>query len=253
MKTSVQWIDYFKENLQVKRIDWRQAPRISPEEIRVVLKSLQAWQLGETSDGKHLLQASRKYADKTGDAFYVQAVELFIKEEQKHGHNLGRYLDLIDKPRIKKNWGDSLFRKIRYYNSSMEWWTLAVITVESAAQIFYQSLKDATQCPLLKQIATDILADEAQHICFQTERLFIIFQSKTAAGRNFAYRFYRFFFLATSLVVWMAHRKLFKAGGNNFSRYFSKMKLKSSKTVGRLKTELSENYVSANLKSIFQN
>jgi hypothetical protein len=34
----------------------------------------------------------------------------------------------------------------------METWTLAVIVVESAAQIFYQSLKDATGCRLLKQI-----------------------------------------------------------------------------------------------------
>jgi hypothetical protein len=53
----------------------------------------------------------------------------------------------------------------------MELWTVAVIIVESTAQIFYQALKDATKCTLLKQICTDILIDEAYHITFQTERL----------------------------------------------------------------------------------
>lgn len=253
MKTSVQWVNYFKENLQVIRIDWNQPASISEKEISVVLKSLQAWQLGETSDGKHLLKASKKYAAKIDDTFYLKAVELFIKEEQKHGNNLGRYLDIINRPRIKKNWGDTLFRKIRYFNSSMKLWTIAVITVESAAQIFYQSLKDATNCKLLKQICTDILIDEAPHIQFQRERLSIIFQSKTIAGRFFSYRFYKIFFLFTSLVVWIGHRKLFAAGGNNFKKYFIKMSIKSSKTVGRLKPDLNETYSSGILKNIFQN
>src|SRR5579862_4766175 len=157
MKTSEQWVNHFKENLQTKRIDWRQHATISEKEMAVVLSSLQAWQLGETSDGQHLLKASKKYAANIGDAFYVRAVELFIKEEQKHGNNLGKYLDIINQPRIKKNWGDTLFRKIRYMQSSMELWTIAVITVESAAQLYYQSLKTATHCQLLKQICTDIL------------------------------------------------------------------------------------------------
>jgi len=253
MKTSIQWVDYFKKNLGVNRVDWTQSPVITEKEIRVILKSLQAWQLGETSDGNHLLNATRKYAEAIGDGYYVRAVELFIQEEQKHGRNLGRYLDLIHKPRIQKNWGDTIFRKIRYYNSSMEWWTLAVIAVESAAQIFYQSLKDATHCPLLQQICTDILIDERQHLRFQQERLSILFQTKTIAARNLAYRFYQFFFLMTSCVVWLAHRKLFRAGGNGFRKYMAKMKFKSEKTIGRLSAEMDERRVSANLKNIFQN
>jgi rubrerythrin len=251
VKTSEQWVEYFKENLQVKRIDWNLSASISEKEIPVVLKSLQAWQLGETSDGKHLLKASKKYAAKIDDGFYVKAVELFIKEEQKHGNNLGRYLDMINCPRIRTNWGDTLFRKIRYFNSSMELWTIAVITVESAAQIFYQSLKDATNCKLLKQICTDILVDEAHHIQFQRERLSIIFQSKTTLGRTFSYQFYKFFFLTTSLVVWIAHKKLFTAGGNDFKKYFIKMKNKSAKIIGRLKPDLNEIHASGNLKNIF--
>ena len=183
------------------------------------------------------MRATSLYADKIGDPCYINAVQLFIKEEQKHGNNLGEYLDLIGEPHIKKDWGDSLFRKVRYFNTSMEWWTLAVISVVSTAQLFYQSLRDATGCHLLKEICTDILIDEAPHIRFQQERLAIIFNSKSLAARNFSYVFYKYFFLATSLVVWMAHKKTFKAGGNSFKRYFRKMKFKCVKTIGRLGLE----------------
>jgi len=252
MRTSQQWVNYFKQNLQVKRIDWTQDPCLSAKELGTVLKSLQAWQLGETSDGKHLVNACKKYAAKINDPYYVKAVELFIKEEQKHGNNLGIYLDMINQPRIKTNWGDTLFRKIRYCNTSMELWTLAVITVESAAQIFYQSMKDATACGLLKQICNDILIDEAAHIQFQHERLLMIYSRKNSFGRNWTYQGYKYFFILTSLLIWFAHKRLFKAGGNNFKKYFRKMMFKSSKTIRRLKYEEVEINISANLKNVFQ-
>jgi hypothetical protein len=243
MRTSQEWVNYFKENMEIKRINWQQPPTITNTELKPVLKALQAWQLGETSDGKNLLRASSSYANKIDDLFYVKAIQLFIKEEQRHGNSLGTYLDMIGQPRIKKNWGDTLFRKVRHLNNSMEWWTLAVISVESTAQIFYQSLKDATQCKLLKEICTDILIDEAAHIQFQMERLAMIFRSKSIVSRRVSYQCYKYFYLFVSLLVWAAHRKLFKAGGNSFKKYYRKMKFKSVKTIGRLKHEIDEKFI----------
>jgi hypothetical protein len=237
MRTSQEWLEHFRQNLQIQRVNWSLSPVISDQELQNVLPSLQAWQLGETSEGKNLLYASTKYAEEIGDHYYPKAVELFIKEEQKHGNNLGKYLDLIHQPRIKKDWGDSLFRRIRYFNSSMELWTLAVITVESTAQIFYQSLKDASNCTLLKQICTDILIDEAAHIDFQYERFLIIYRKKSLLSQTFSSPFYKFFYFSTILVVWFAHKKAFKAGGNDFKKYWAKMSLKFKKTIARLKTD----------------
>ena len=193
--------------------------------------SLQAWQLAETSEGKRLIRAATKHADEIGDPVYVDAVRLFIKEEQKHGENLGKYLDAINRPRIKKSWDDSMFRKVRHLNTNMEMWTLAVLVVESTAQVFYQSLKNATGCRLLKEICTDILIDEACHITFQTERLGIIFHNKNEFSKWWRTIAYKYFFIATSSLVWFAHRKLFKAGGNTFSKYRKKMQLKYVKTL----------------------
>ena len=234
MKTSKKWIEHFDANLSLQRVDWDIAPSISENEISTVLRSMQAWQLGETSDGAHLIHASTIYAKKINDPDYVDAVKLFIKEEQKHGNNLGRYLDAIHKPGIRHDWGDTLFRKIRYFNTSMEIWTLAVITVESAAQVFYQSLKNATGCTLLKQICTDILMDEAYHIDFQTERMAIIFDKKSYISKFICKYIYAIFFFGTSLVVWFAHKKLFKAGGTGFKKYMQKMKYKYFKTLYRI-------------------
>lgn len=237
MKTSKQWFDYFKNNLTVERINWQLQPTVTDKELVPILKSLQAWQLGETSDGSNLLRAGTIYAKKIGDPFYIKSLELFIKEEQKHGENLGKYLDSIGKPRIKKDVGDSMFRKVRHLNTSMESWTLAVITVESAAQIFYQSLKGATNCHLLKEICTDILIDEAPHIQFQNERLLRIYKSKSALSMWCSYQLYHLFFKCTALTIWLFHRRLFKAGNNNFRRFWLKMNLKFEKTIGKLKYE----------------
>lgn len=234
MQNSEDWVRYFSHNLQQHRIDWEITPDLTTNERKNILKSLQAWQLGETSDGSNLIKAATKYAIKLNDDEYVDAIKLFIREEQKHGKNLGKYLDLIGEKRIKKNWGDSLFRKFRGLCCDMEFWTIAVITVEGAAQIFYQCLKDATNCKLLKQICTDILIDEAPHITFQTERLTVIFHQKNKLMKFLTYHYYYAFYFSTSLVVWFAHKKLFKAGGVDFQKYWKKMKMKFKKTIQKL-------------------
>lgn len=249
MKSSHEWLLYFDNNLKQQRINWETQSSITLQEKWNIVTSIQAWQLGETSDGKNLINAATKYANRLNDDFYVDAIKLFIKEEQKHGENLGKYLDAIHYPRIKKNWGDSLFRKVRGLNTSMEWWTLAVINVECTAQVYYQALKDATNCSLLKQICTDILIDEAPHIQFQKERMEIIIAAKPYWQRIIANQFYRLFFYSTALLVWFAHKEVFKAGGVHFIKYLNKMTSKYKKTLGRLdykrREKLNEN------KSVF--
>lgn len=247
MHNSKYWINYFDRNLKNERIDWTIKPALNETEKESILKSLQAWQLGETSEGKNLIDAATKHALQLQDPDYISAIRLFIKEEQKHGNNLGRYLDLIKEERIKKDWGDSMFRKIRGLNNNMEFWTIAVITVESTAQIFYQCLKDATGCKLLKQICTDILVDEAAHITFQIERLSLIYCHKNVLTRFVSYYAYGVFFFSTALVVWFAHAKLFKAGHVNFERYWIKMKLKFNKTIKRLKPQRKNPEIEAHL------
>ncbi|MBD3581232.1 ferritin-like domain-containing protein [Flavobacterium selenitireducens] len=243
--SSQYWTNHFTHNATFERVDWAIQPQLSDGQRKRILKSLQAWQLGETSEGAHLIAAAKKYANRTHDFIFPIAVELFIKEEQKHGHNLGRYLDLIGEKRIEQDWGDSLFRKIRYFNTSMELWTLAVITVESSAQLFYQSLKDATGCPLLKQICDDILIDEERHIDFQAERMLAIYRSHHWSIRWFAFQIYRVFFFSTAAVVWFGHHKVLSVGSPTFGRYMKDMGRKFADTFGliRKETEIAKHLV----------
>jgi hypothetical protein len=119
-----------------------------------------------------------------------------------------------------------LFRKVRYLNASMEIWTLAVLVVESTAQVFYQALKNSTACPLLRQICTDILIDEAFHITFQAQRMNVLFYARKPLQKWLRRSLYKCFFFGVALLVWFAHRRLFRAGGNTLKIYIRKMHYK---------------------------
>ncbi len=235
MRDALQWIDYFELNAVKQRIDWSIKPSITKEEKQCIVTSLKAWQLGETSDGHQLLAAAGKYAKKFKDPHYVNAIRLFIKEEQKHGNNLGLYLDAIGEKRLKHNWGDSLFRWTRHLFTSMELWTLTVITVENAAQLYYQSVKKSTHCLLLKQICKDILIDEAPHIAFQGERMAVIFNNRSKTLQPFILQGYRIFYFVVINIIWMAHKTVFSAAGYNWTTYIKIMHHKYNKTLQRLK------------------
>ena len=240
IRTSLFWKNHFSVNLQKQRVDWNVTPSISDGEKEKILYSMKAWQLGETSDGKHLLAASSLYAEKIGDDEYVNAVKLFIKEEQKHGSNLGKYIDKIGEQRLGSDWGDTLFRKVRYFNRSMELWTITVIIVESAAQIFYAALRDATQCSLLKSICNDILIDEAHHIKFQNERMFIIFRNKSFYNKALSLLFYSTLFFLTIHAIWFAHKKAFLAGNVSMKDFMREMYYKFFKSMQFLHSEQKE-------------
>lgn len=231
IKSSTYWKTHFENNLQQQRIDWAVEPTITQEQKNVLLYSIRAWQLGETGEGTYLLAAAKRSSQNEWDADYMSALRLFIKEEQKHGRNLGLYLAAIGEPRAERDWGAWFFRSIRHFNTSLEVWTIAVIIAEYAAQIFYQSLHDATECTLLQAICKDILIDEAHHIKFQNERLHVIFRDKTPYGRVFTVTWACLLFFGTIHAIWFGHAKAFKAGGVNRGEFMRGMYHRFFKTI----------------------
>lgn len=223
MKSSEDWSQHFENNLKKQRINWDLEPKITPDELARIRYGLRAWQKGETSDGNNLRTAAFRYAKHINNPEYYRAICLFIKEEQKHGANLGRYIDRIGEQRLQFDWGDHLFRKIRGLNRSMEIWTLTVIVVELAAQVFYRALKNATACPLLSQICSDILIDEAYHIRFQQERMAMINQNRSFTIKRVSEITYYLFGYMISRIIWLAHGKAFKAGGVNRRTFLNRM------------------------------
>ena len=67
------WLAYFQYNEKhLLKLDFALSEKISKEEIRMIAPSVQAFQKGEGSDGRHLMKTVEDYANKTGDIRYVK-------------------------------------------------------------------------------------------------------------------------------------------------------------------------------------
>jgi hypothetical protein len=218
---SLEWVTYFQDNASRQRaIPWELGAGLSAKELTAIAPSLRGWQLGETSDGSHLLLAARYYAFKVGDPDFIEAVRLFIVEEQRHGNNLGRFLDLAGVERAKSDGGDSLFRALRYALPTMEVWATPVVMVETHAMVYYDAIREATGSVVLRSICEQILADEVAHIRFQCERLAILHRRRAQWLLLLTMALHRVMFAAITIAVWLGHRRALRAGGYGFSQFW---------------------------------
>jgi hypothetical protein len=163
---SSQWIKYFTYNAShLLSIPWEDPYELTPTERRFVVPSIQQFELGEKSEGKTFLKKAAIYAAKH-DPDYLGAVELFIKEEQRHSATLRRFLQGHHEPTLEKYWVDSIFRYLRkLFDIEME--VMVLLSAETIAMVYYRCLKYATKSPVMQKICTQILQDESQHINFQ--------------------------------------------------------------------------------------
>ena len=112
--TSEAWLDFFRYNAEhLISIPWETGAELTDDERDAIASSVQAFQLGESSEGRHLQQCATDWGQQTGDQGYAEAIQLFIKEEQRHARELGRFLELNGVGLVQKTWTDSLFRSVR--------------------------------------------------------------------------------------------------------------------------------------------
>ncbi len=219
--TSREWVDHFQHNaVHQLPIPWDKEANLSEDEAKAIIVSLQAWQLGETSEGRHLLAAARRYAVATGDPDFVKVVELFIAEEQRHGELLGRFLDEQGSGRIQRNWGDTVFRRLRKCLLSLEIWTTVVIAVETLALIYYRAVMYSTQSCVLRAICQQILKDEVHHLRFQYERLAQVYAGRGKFSLWLTLGIQRILFFGTVIAVWVGHHRALRSGGYPFTRFW---------------------------------
>ncbi len=214
--SSREWIAYFRKNaLSVTSEDFKPgADRIMPTEVRRALAgSLPAWQLGETSDGRHLRAAARQFALAHGDAEFLEAVDLFIKEEQRHGAALGDWLDRVGIPRKSRDLGDGLFRACRYAIPNYAVWASVVVMVESMAEIYYAAVRRITHCPRLRADCDRILREEVRHIQFQCEHLAVTRRGLSPWIRRGIGLVEMAFYLMVCGAVWVGHGRVMRLAG----------------------------------------
>ncbi|MEO1050859.1 MAG: ferritin-like domain-containing protein [Bacteroidota bacterium] len=213
------WITYFKSNREnFSHISWNINDKLTFQEKSIIAKSVQQFQRGEGSEGLNWIKSAERYFSKMEDKSYVEALKLFIKEEQRHSEVLGKMMNANLIPKIEAHWMDNLFRRVRKY-TNLEYEITILITAEFIATVYYDALAKAVKSPLVKDLCAQILKDEAQHLAFQSEALRFIKQRQSLLGRIFNRAFHHALVPITIALVWAEHRQVLKAGGYDFKTY----------------------------------
>lgn len=209
------WKNYFLQNQShFKDLDFSLLPELTENEKSIISSSLQQFQRGENSEGKHLFASAKKNPDPE----YLQCISLFIREEQSHARVLGTFMDKHNIVRIKKHWVDAVFRWLRK-SAGLENTIRVLLTAEIISKVYYKALYNATNSNLLKKICYQILKDEDQHIAFQCFTLNPFYQRKPRLSKMFTRTWHFILMSGTITVVWWHHKKVFSKGGYNFKRF----------------------------------
>ncbi|OLP15488.1 hypothetical protein BST81_26035 [Leptolyngbya sp. 'hensonii'] len=214
------WLCYFRSNREhLLPIPWDVLDRLTDEDRQTIAKSIQKFQLGESSEGSHLMKMARAETVRRGDPTYAETLKLFIGEEQRHARDLGRFMEREAIPLARHDWSDAAFRRLRRL-INLETALMVLLTAELVATVYYKALRDATPSPLLRQICIQILHDENQHVAFQSEALRILRQGRPVWQQMGLSRLHQIFFALTLVVVWADHGPVFRAAGYGFGSFW---------------------------------
>jgi len=206
------WFDYFRANAAEPGLPWDDRYRLSGAERFVVIESIQQFQLGENAAGRRLLEKAE-----TTDPEFAQTLRLFVAEEQRHSAMLGRFLATQGAACLRRHWVHGAFRWARGF-AGLELRMRVLATAEVLAIPYYMALRQATASPLLRSICGRILSEEVQHLRFQAFTFARLGSGRAAAARRIARAGHRLFLMATTLLVWVEHQRVFRAGGYTLAR-----------------------------------
>ncbi len=218
--SSKAWLDHFQNSLRRPDVVHGTSPiHLSVAELHAIGSSVAEFQLGESSEGRHLISAARRYAELTGDFDYLAALRLFIAEENRHAHELGRFLDRAGIRRVSTSWPDTVFRFLRR-RAGLELSIVVLVTAEIIAKVYYVALRHAATSRVLHHLCAQILRDERHHVIFQTQRLALLRAERWRVSVFIRVALHRFLLAGTCFVVWRKHGRAIRAGGMGFGRFW---------------------------------
>ena len=158
----------YKSGWTLDDIDWSkfEASRVDPD----LLCTVKAASLVEFNAADYVGYLTRVYSSDRPEA--IADIERWGAEEVQHGQVLGRWAEMAD-PEFKL---DDAFARFRTgyrpahfddgqgsVRGSRRGEMIARCVVESGTSSFYSAIRDATDEPVLKEIAAHIAADEFRH------------------------------------------------------------------------------------------
>jgi hypothetical protein len=218
MTATTRWLHYFRSNqAEPSEIPWAEARPPASGLARVLIPSLQQFQLGENAAGLHFLQLAQRHARAAGDPDFPEAIALFIAEEQRHSQMLARYLHQVGAPLLRQHWVHTVFRRLRHV-MGLECKVSVLVTAEVMAIPYYSAVARAAQCPALAAICRRILREEVAHLSFQGNTLRSLAARRPLWLSRPVHLLQRLLLVSTFLVTWFEHRSVFRAAGYRFQK-----------------------------------
>jgi hypothetical protein len=210
------WKEYFESNRDhFEDINRNAEDRLTAGEKKLITVSVQQFQRGESSEGKHLFAFAKTFPD----PLYLDCIRLFICEEQMHARVLANFMSRYSIPCVKGHWVDTVFRKLRKL-AGIENTIWILLVAEIISKVYYAALKKATGSEWLQKICTQVLKDEDQHISFQCYTLHLLIRERSSFDRTLIRTLYLLLMTGTITIVWLYHRPVLKRGGHSFLTFY---------------------------------
>jgi rubrerythrin len=210
------WLKYFEHNRDHRApIPWATCQAIAPRLRKAFVRSLQKFQIGESGEGRHL----RKLSAATGDEQYAQAMELFIREEQRHAELMAGILTRLNAPLLKSDWTDNCFVLMRHM-SGLHTELLVLLLPEMIAKVYFDTLRKGFSNPAMNAVFTQIFRDEEGHLAFHADYLNKAFAKMSFPRRIVVQVVWRFVYRAVCALVYLDHGSLLRALGVGPARFW---------------------------------
>jgi hypothetical protein len=215
------YLDHFKVNAKQVLLCQPDDYQLSLEERETISSSVQAFQLGEASEGRHLLSMARNYSEESQNPAYHQAIAYLIKEENRHSAYLGKFMRAQGIPLKKSCWTNKIFRGLRRF-AGLELSLRTLVSAELIALTYYDCLGESSGSPLLKRICECMVEEEEMHVEFQMHHIHEINFQKFPLMMALADLGHAVILASTLCAVWLEHRKVLRKKFV-FSTYFKKV------------------------------
>ena len=210
------WIEYFKyNNSNLLKLDFNNNTELSDEEKKLITPSIRAFQIGEGSEGKHLSKVVERFALKHDYRDYIEIMQWFILEENRHSQTLKKYMETYKIEAISKLWLDNIFRMLRKM-MGLECEIVVLVTAEIIALSYYTALSNVTNSKLLKTICLQMLNDELKHVVLQSDTLYRISKNRNKMVNGIIRGIRKLVMKVTVLVVWIRYKDLFIHGNYTY-------------------------------------
>ncbi|MBR6405767.1 MAG: hypothetical protein IKS18_06200 [Lachnospiraceae bacterium] len=206
------WILHFEENDRRRlEMDFSLEAELSKRERRLIFPSIRAFQKGEGSDGRYLMETVEDFAEESGESDYPQAMRWFIMEENYHSSYLKQVMNYYGVPGARRNLLDRIFRRIRKGGGIRREVTV-LVTAEIIALSYYQALSACSSSPALHRVCDQMLLDEEPHVVFQSYTLGHFPVSRIQSVKR------KFLMNGSCFAVYLRYGRLFRKGGYPLKR-----------------------------------